>query len=221
MKLIYPEISTVLDFRDGSFPAIIIENPNLFYRFTDDLIRQANGGDGLAILSVDDEPIPCSGKLDILTDFFTFEINGKALVNKITARMEKQALTPEFYERSQKLLSEIERWLYDLAFQEDVGVEMPKLSISSLLKSSGLSLKEDYPSLAEKILIYMDLMFSNGLAQVFVLVNLRSLLDDQTMESFTDCCCQKGFKLLLLDNKVCCKLSREKRTVIDVDLCEF
>ena len=39
-----------------------------------------------------------------------------------------------------------------------------------------LSLREDYPSLADKLLGYMELMTSNGLAEVFVFVNLRSFL---------------------------------------------
>ena len=76
-------------------------------------------------------------------------------------------------------------------------------------------------SLAEKLLVYIDLMCSNGLASVFVLVNLRSLLDDKTMELFTESCCQKEYKILLIDNKEYNKLSRENRLLIDADLCEF
>ena len=221
MKLIFPEIDSAFKFTCGTFPSAVIENQGLFYRFVDDLQRQCAGDDGDAVLSVNDVPISIAGNLDLLTQFFPFEINRKTLLNKVLFRLEKHAVAPEFYERSQQLMSNLEKLIYDLAFQYDLELETTKLSIGALLKSSGIMLKEDYPSLAEKLLVYIDLMCSNGLASVFVLVNLRSLLDDKTMELFTDSCCQKEYKILLIDNMEYNKLPRENRLVIDGDLCEF
>lgn len=70
-------------------------------------------------------------------------------------------------------------------------------------------------------LTYMELMRANALASVFVFVNLRSLLDDETMEKFTATCCSNEYNIMLIDNREYNKLSLEKRTVIDSDLCEF
>lgn len=221
MKLVYPEIDFVFKFACGTFPSAVIENPRLFYRFLDDLQRQCCGEDGAAILSVDDKPVPIAGNLDLITQFFPFEINRKTLLNKVLSRLEKHAVAPEFYERSQQLLSNLEKLIYDLAFQYDLELETSKLSIGALLKSAGIMLKEEYPTLAEKLLVYMDLMCSNGLAAVFILVNLHSLLDDKTLELFTECCCQKEYKILLIDNKEYNKLPRENRLLIDADLCEL
>ena len=221
MKLAYPEIESVIKFNNGTFPSIVIENPSLFFRFIDDLHRQSCGDDGPVVLSVDEKPIPVSGNLDLLTDFFSFEINQKTLLNKILAKMEKQAVNQEFYERSQQVLGSIEKLIYDLAFQNDLELEPERLSISSLLKSAGIQLKEDYPDLAEKLLVYMDLMNDNGFASVFVFVNLRSVLDDAALELFTESCCRKEHNILLIDNKVYKKLPREERLLIDNDLCEI
>ena len=200
---------------------MIIENPDLFYRFVDDLVRQCRGEDGLAVLSMNDEPLPIAGNLDLITDFFSFEINRKFLLNRIFAKLEKEALAPDFYERTQELVCQTERLIRDLAFQNDLDLELPRLSISSLLKASGLCLNEDYPSLAEKILDYMELMSGNGFAKLFVLVNMRSLVNDRIMELFVDQCCRNEYNILLVDNKNCTKLPREQRTIIDADLCEI
>lgn len=221
MKLVHPEIQTVFQFKTGHFPALVIENPTFFYRFTDDLCRQYNGESGDAVLSFDDHPVAISGNLELHTNFFPFEINRKNLITKITSRLEKQALSAEFYERSQHLLGDIENLLLDLAFQNDFEVEFSKLSMSGLLKAAGIYLKEDDLPLAEKILTYMELMRANALASVFVFVNLRSLLDDETMEKFTVTCCSHEYNIMLIDNREYNKLSLEKRTVIDSDLCEF
>ena len=221
MKLAFPEIESVINFNNGTFPSLVIENPCLFYRFINELHCQSCGEDGSAVLSVDEAPIPVSGNLDLISDFFPFEINRKTLLNKILSKMEKQAMSSEFYERSQQILGNIEKLIYDLAFQNDLELEPERLSMSSLLKSTGIMLKEDYPNLAEKLLVYMDLMSENGQASVFVFVNLRSFLDDAVMELFTESCCRKEHNILLVDNKVYKKLSREERLLIDNDLCEI
>ncbi len=221
MKLAYPEIDTVFNFDDGHFPSAIIENPNLFYRFTDDLCRQCNGDSGDAVLSDNDIPIAIPGNLELLTDFFPFEINRKNLLSKITAKLEKDAIAPENFERCQKLLSNIENFMLDLAFQNDFELEFPKLSISGILKSTGICLKDDDLPLAEKILTYMDLTKANGFASVFVFVNLRSLLNNDTMKKFTATCCQHEYNIMLIDNSEYDLLPQEKRTIIDADLCEF
>ena len=221
MKLAYSEIESVINFNSGTFPSLVIENPRLFYRFIHELHCQCCGEDGSSVLSVDEKPIPVSGNLDLISDFFPFEINRKTLLNKILNKMEKEAVSQEFYERSQQILGSIEKLIYDLAFQNDLELEPERLSISSLLKSAGITLKEDYPCLAEKLLVYMDLMSENGLASVFVFINLRSFLDDTAMELFTKSCCRKEYKILLVDNKVYKKLSCEERLLIDNELCEI
>ena len=221
MKLAHPEIQTLFQFGDGYFPSVIIENSSLFYRFVDDLYRQCNGCDGDAVLSNDDIPVPISGNLELLTNFFPFEINRKNLLTKISAKLEKSALTPEFFERGQQLVSTVENFMLDLAFQNDLDLEFPKLSIAGILKSAGICLKEDDLPLAEKILTYMELMRTYGAASAFVFVNLRSVLDDETMERFTASCCDHEYNIMLIDNREYSKLPLEKRTVIDIDLCEF
>ena len=221
MKLAYPEIQTVFQFGDGKFPSVVIENPNFFYRFVNDLYCQYNGESGEAVLSENNVPISIFGNLELLTNFFPFEINRKPLLTKISAKLEKSSLSPEFYERSQQLIGNIENFILDLAFQNDLDLEFSKLSVSGILKSAGICLQEDDLTLAEKILTYMELMRANRLASLFVFVNLRSFADAETMEKLTDSCCRHEYNIMLIDNREYERLSLENRTVIDIDLCEF
>lgn len=221
MKLVYPDIETHLVFEEGSFPALIIENQNLFSNFIDDISRQINSESGNAVLSSDNTPIPISGNIDLLTDFFSFEINRKNLLTKIIADLEKHAVAEDFLETGQQLLGKVEKWVIDLAFCADIDVDLPKLSISSLLKSTGLCIKDDFVSLPEKLLTYIDLATRYKLCQIFVFVNLRSFLDYDTISQFTESCCLHGHKILLLDNCAYPRIYREQRTIIDTDLCEI
>ena len=120
MKLFYPEMQTVFQFGQRDFPSLVIENPNLFYRFIDDLFCQYNGNGGEAVLSEKDIPISISDNLELVTNFFPFELNRKNLLTKISAKLEKTSLAPEFFARSQEIISNIENFMFDLAFQNDL-----------------------------------------------------------------------------------------------------
>ena len=95
-------------------------------------------------------------------------------MTKIIADLEKHAVAEDFLETGQQLLGKVEKWVIDLAFCADIDVDLPKLSISSLLKSTGLCIKDDFVSLPEKLLTYIDLATRYKLCQIFVFVNLRS-----------------------------------------------
>ena len=221
MKLAYPEMQTVFQFGKETFPAVVIENPDFFYRFVDDLYHQCNGEGSAFVLSENDVPISISGSIELVTNFFPFEINHKNLLTKISAKLEKTSLAPEFFERSQRIVGSVENLILDLAFQNDLDLEYPKLSISGILKSAGICLKEDDLPLAEKMLTYMELMRNFSVASVFIFVNLRSVMDSDTLEKFTVTCRAHEYNIMLIDNREYDKLSLEKRTVVDIDLCEF
>ena len=50
---------------------------------------------------------------------------------------------------------------------------------------------------------------------------LQHNYDLETIERFTLTCCSHEYNIMLADNREYCKLSKEKRTTIDIDLCEF
>ena len=153
--------------------------------------------------------------------YFPFEINRKNLLNKLLSVLEKEALSPEFYDRTQRLLGQTEQWIYDLAFATDNELEPKGISIVSLLKAAGIEFREDYHSLSEKILAYMDMVSNYDLAKLFVFINARSFINDRNMELFTENCIKKGFSILLIDSSEHPRLSLEESHVIDGDLCEF
>ena len=112
MKLVYPDIETHLVFEEGSFPALIIENQNLFFNFIDDISRQINNESGNAVLSSDNTLIPISGNIDLLADFFSFGINRKNLLTKIISDLENLK-TNQFYEI--KCVSSFKKFSYDIS----------------------------------------------------------------------------------------------------------
>ena len=115
----------------------------------------------------------------------------------------------------------IEKFANDLAFSEECDIICTKVTIPNLLRAIGIELRDQYDSLGEKIVDYMELVRAYDRDKLFVTVNLRSFLSDRDAEELCKTVLSHGFHLLMLESHAYERLSCEARTVIDADLCEF
>ena len=221
MKLAFPEIEKVFDTENGLYNTLIIEAPELYSRFLSDLQSGIEGKDCLSRLSVNDKKLEIKTNLEVINSFIPFEINKKQLVTKIVSALEKTALSPEFYERSVRILGDIENLLYDVSFDFPCDLEFNSVEIGSLFKSAGIAVRDDYASTAEKVLDYMELTREFERDKLFITVNMRSFIGDGEMERFSESLLSHGFSVLGIENVERKLLEKEFRTVIDADLCEI
>ncbi len=221
MKLAYPEIQKVFDTEEELVNSIVIENQELFLELCSDLYMQTQGFDGKAVLSSNDKPIEIAKNLEFLNQFVPFEINRKNLITKLNSAAEKIAVSPEFYEATMAELSGIERYLFDLINELSGNIECAKLSVSAIIKAAGLQFAEDYDSLCEKVIDYMELVRSYDKNRLFVLVNFRSYVKDSECDAFLDTVHRQQFNVIMIENTEHTLLKNEARYIIDKDLCEI
>ncbi len=207
---------------DGeSITTLVIENQSLMLSVLKDIHAQSQGEPGTAILSCDDKTVDINHGVDMLTDFVTFDGNRKSLLTKILHVLEKTANDEVYFQRTQKLLAELECYLNDLSMEQDVELVYDKLSLNNLLKSVGMRVIIDYNKLTERLFAYMDLVRRFEGEKLFLLVNLRSFVSLEDMELFMQTVVSHGLRVLLVDNQAYPLLPMEKRHIIDSDLCEI
>lgn len=221
MKLVYPDIGFLLDTEEGLVNTLVIENQSLFCSLLNDLHDQLSGLDGRAVLSVRNNPVEISKRMELLTTFVPFELNQKTLLAKITAELEKEAVGDVFYPRTLELLSALETYLNDLAFGYSCDLAFTKLNLASILKAVGVEIRSDGSSLGEKLVDYFELVTEFIGAKLFVTVNLRSFMPDRETELFLDTVLKHGYNLIMLESSEHNRLSNEKRYIVDTDLCEI
>ena len=221
MKIILPEIDHVFEVKEEYVNEIVIENQRLMRTVITDLFDQINGFEGRAVLSDSDKPIRIAKSMEVLDRFVPFSINKKPLINKIASELEKKAVNPELYPDTLEILSRIEKYLLDIS-QEMIGdLLFDNVNIASLIKASGVSLCEEYDSLGEKIIDYFELVTEYDNSKVFILVNIRSYLDDEEMEAFVYTVCRQGYMVVLIESVEHTVIKGIKRYIIDKDLCEI
>lgn len=158
---------------------------------------------------------------DLLVDFVGFDGHRKSLVTKILHVMERTAQEEAYLQETQQIMAGVEAYLDRLAYEQDLELSYEKLSLANLLKAVGIHVVMDYNSLVERLIAYMDLVIRFEGEKLFLLVNLRSFVQEDELKLFLETVIAHGWKVLLLDSHADTLLPLENRILIDRDLCEI
>ena len=215
MILAHPQLDTVLEFDGNGVNALVVENPDFYRSLLCDLYGQLQGDEGKLILSEKGKTLPISKWVELVDNCIHFELNRKSLVTKVCAAMERTAVSEVFFLKTSELLSELERYVDELAFELPGDILCEKCSVAGLLKGIGISLRDAYEDPLERLHDFMELVREFDRDKLFVIVG------DGRVGSFLKTAADHGYRVLLLDCIAREKLPGERRLTIDIDLCEF
>ena len=220
MKFVYPGINTVFDTEIGKVNVLVIENQNLLTALIRDLTDQIAGLEGKAVISEGNKVLPLAKNAELLSAFFPFEINKKPLLTKATAALVQQAVEDD-YELTRELLGELESFLLAQTMKMVGDIEFQKINLETIVRSVGMTFEEAYDSLAEKIIDYFELVLEYDRQKLFILLNLRSFIDDEEATRFFDTILRQQYHVLLIESCEHTHLPTENCLIVDRDLCEI
>lgn len=221
MTFVYPEINHVFDINNSCVNTLVIENQKLFSSLMIDIVAQLNGEEGLAVIAENNNILRTDKYAELLDRFVPFELSKKALISKAEKILEHMAVSDENYRESMELMSDIEKWLMNISFGMNCDINFDKLSVSSIIKAAGLCFKEEYDSLAEKIIDYFELVSELEHKKLFILVNLRSYISDEEANIFIDTVLIHEYNVIMIESCEHTLLKNEKRYIVDSALCEI
>lgn len=221
MNFSYPGIETVISTDISKVNCLVVENKKLLREIIEDIYNQSIGYNGNAVISENNKILSFTKSVDLSTNYFPFELNRKTLINKVISLLEKYSLIDENYEKTMELTGKIQQYIDEISYDLPFNIEYEKLSISSILKSVGISISDDSDSLAERIINYFELVRELDSEKLFILVNLRTYMEDTYVESFIESVIKQRYNVLMIEGVSYPKLINEKRITIDNDLCEF
>lgn len=221
MKLANPNIDSVIETGKGAVPSLIIENQDFFRNLLFDLNSQISGKSGDSVLSDEKGILDIAKYAEITDSFLSFSLNRKTLLNRISAALEKEAMAEGMYIKTVLLLSDIQAYIEELSAGFTADITGDNVTVSSVLKMAGITVREEYDNPLEAILDYMELTGEFERRKLFIFVNMRSYYNDKDMELFLESVLEHEYDVLLVENSERCKLKGEKRIIIDQDLCEI
>lgn len=125
--------------------------------------------------------------------------------------MQKLAMDEEHYYQTSELITLLESYLLDLSVELTGNIELSKITWENTIKAVGVEFADNYDSLAEKILDYMELVREYDSERIFITLNLWSYISDNEMNKFVNDVVVRGYKLLMLENTEYPIIDHEKR----------
>ena len=221
MKIVHPKINSKIEISEHEISVLVIEEPEFFYELLMDIKSQINNFEGHTVVSVCNEPVSFHKYVELITDPLAIEMNSRTIMKKVLVAMEKCSQEAVYYERTQKLMAEIETYINDLSLNFDTEIECQDVSFQQLLKAAELKVVDEYSRLVDRIYAYMELIREFEGDKLFIFVNLSSYIRKEQLQKFVNTVVGHSFQVLLIDSHDFERLEQENRLIVDCDLCEF
>lgn len=221
MKLIYPQIKTVLDTEIDKVWVLEIENKAFFRKCILDICDQINGAEGQFSLYRGDEEEDISSTCEIIFNPLEINLTQKKLLGAIERAMENRLKEVLPSRELNKDLKNIKDIINNLAFDMNLEIEASRLVPEDLIKIAGITLKERSNSVIEKLLDYMSLVRLYEKNKLFVFVNVNSYFNPEELTTFLKGVLETDLDVILVNSYKFPSSSEIRRIIVDKDLCEI
>lgn len=221
MKLIYPQIKTVLDTEIDKVWVLEIENKAFFRKCILDIYDQINGAEGQFSLYCGDEEEDISSTCEIILNPLEINLTQKKLLGAVERAMEnrlKEVLPSSELNRDLRNIKDI---INNLAFDMNLEIEASRLVPEDLIKIAGITLKEGSNSAIEKVIDYMSLVRRYEKNKLFVFVNMNSYFSSEELATFLKEVLQMDLDVILINSYSFPSSAEIRRIIVDKDLCEI
>ena len=159
----------------------------------------------------------------MIVDYTILDINNGKVIKGLYENIEKLSNGEEWYIKTQKFKVELNNFLENLFY----GIDFPlnhdyDFDLSKILKAVECKFDIDQKTFAEKLIDYFSITRDFCGVKLFVLVNLKSYINEKELLDIYEYVFYNKIALLLIENQDRKRFSDvEEIIVIDQDLCEF
>ena len=222
MKLVHSELSGELLKDKTIFTEWIIESPELFARYLQELYGQYAKCEGKFVLSQDIKELDISKYVEIITDPFAVDLNGRKIINKLYTELNELSKTEMMYTKTLQLAQHIQEYLLDLESNTNHILQFnSEMDVTGLLKTMDVKIEDYTEKFSERLVCYIKNVIGVLSVKVFVFINLRSYLTDNQMEELIQEITYQEVHALFIENQERTCLKGGIRYIIDKDGCEI
>lgn len=222
MKLVHPDYEFIFDLKEGTHYQLIIESPTVLRQYISELLKQGDGEDGNFVLSDENEELEISKNIDIITDVLRLDPIDKKVTTKITSMIKSFMAGETMYDKTSKLLTEIESYALHLIEEFPYSITYDNLDVTNLVKLINFHPTVSFESLIEKIAERMKLLREICNISIFVLFNAFSIFTENEITSLIEeANLEKNNLLFIDDNQNQYFHERLIKIIIDKDSCEI
>lgn len=223
MKLVHPNLSGQIIFTENIVNVITIENRKYFTKIIHEFILQVEGEEGEFILSDKNRELEIAKTFSITVNPFDLQVNSRKNLNKIYTEVKDISQNEFNYLETAKLKAEILNYLDNLFLNYEIPLTYnDEFDITSLFKTTELKIDDEFSSLLEKIIYFIEVSQQLNATEYFAFINLKQFLSYNEIAELYKIMQYHKFHILLFESTYTEPLHLcEKHYVIDTDLCEI
>lgn len=220
MKICHFDFSSPFELICG-VGVLVVENPHKFTEYCKDFIDQQNGEDGSFIIDYNGDTLSFKKIGQIIFNYFELSLKDKRIVSGVYDELDKIA-NDDYSQEYAILKSEILKFIDLIAIDSSLQIEYNDIfGLQDILKALKVQPFEDEKTLLESLIDYLDAMANTLGKKLFVLVGLRSYLDDDEFELLLKHIAHASYSVLFLERTQYQRINNEPIRIIDNDFCEI
>lgn len=221
MKLVHVNMERKL-LDDNVVTEWVIEAPEEFTRYVQELYMQCEGAEGDFVLSDGEKELGIAKNVEFLDSVLDLDVNERKILGKLYADLEQLAYSEKFVVRTQEMIQYMRTYIFELEQETDFMLEVDDgVDMSAIFKGNGVKLEAVETGILEKIVHYIKVARLLLKKQVFVFVNVRSYLTVRQVEQLIKEAAYQEVQILLIENVMRDCVNSERRCIIDSDKCEY
>lgn len=210
-----------LNFNKIDVAELTIENPEMYFNITNDIIFQSNGGNG-EYCSLREAEIDnlFQTKSEIIHNYYELTLNSKKILNYVQKEILKLGSSQDFIID----INNINCVLSNLTEKIEESIDIPiafdnTYTLSDIVKFVKFAVYES-DKLNERLIEYIELISRLCSINLIVLFNPNFILSSENLKTIINQSKYYGVKLLIVNSKMA-NIAVEDNIIIDKDLCEI
>lgn len=222
MKLVHSDLSADILNDKNVFTEWILESPELYAKYLQELFSQQNGEEGQFVLSHKEKELNIAKSVEIIVNPFNVEINGRKILNKLYTELDQLSKSEIMYTKTLELTGKMQEYMLELEQNTEYILEFDMdLDMTALFKTVGIRHEEQETDFFERLIRYIKIAVNVLSTKVFVFINIRSYLTDLQMQELIKEISYQEVKALFIENQERSCMEGGRRYIIDADGCEI
>lgn len=222
MTLAHPDLTRQLSTQEYEVAEWIIESPDSFSRYIEEMQRQIEGQDGGFVLSFNDKEVSIPKHVEMIINPLMVDVNDKKILARIYSELVNLANGEEMYLKTREMVALLQQYFLELEYHYDsMLVTDDEFDLQGMFKTLGVKVETSSANCFEKILQYLKLVSGILSKKLIILVNIRSYLSPEKMEHLIQFAQYNEIQLLLIESMQRTFTDVTKKFIIDIDGCEI
>ena len=196
--------------------SIIIEEPILYRSTVNGLQQSIKEDNNKWIFSKDDMVLKKNSIINIVDSIFMLSFENSKISNTIVSDINNISLNEENFPKTQKLLNEIEKYLYDLEWEVlyDINIEMCDMKDIIKLSYKGVIEPEEY---VDKLISYIKIVSRILKKELIIFIGIQNCFSFEEWKEIEKAALYEKIYILCIERTD--YLYCDNKIIIDKDRC--